>query len=61
LAALPLKGEAENQEAIDLFLDHFEEIKSKAEAQTALSNIKAAVATNPNLVTDEGKGKLQML
>ena len=32
LAALPLKGEAEAQEANDLFLAHYDEIKTKAEA-----------------------------
>lgn len=32
LAALPLKGEGEAQEANDLFLAHYDEIKTKAEA-----------------------------
>lgn len=59
LAALPLKGEAEAQEAHDLFLAHYDEIKNKPEAQAALNNIKAAVAANADLVTDEGRAKLQ--
>jgi len=32
LAALPLKGEAESQEANDLFIAHYDQIKTKAEA-----------------------------
>jgi len=61
LAALPLKGEGESQEASDLFIEHYEEIKTKPEAQTALNNIKTAVAANPSLVTDEARGKLEAL
>ena len=62
LGALPLKGEAEAQEAHDFLLDHCLAknplLTSNPQTATALQRIKAAAAENEDLLTNEGKEKL---
>jgi len=63
LAALPLKGEEEAQEAHELLLDQLlagnAALTSNGQIQAALQRIREAVAENGDLLTAAGKTKLE--
>ena len=65
LAALPLKGEEEAQEAHELLLDQVlagnAALTANGQTQAALQRIREAVAANGDLLTDAGKAKLESI
>ena len=65
LAALPLKGEEEAQEAHELLLDQLlagnAALTSNGQTQAAVQRIRAAVAANGDLLTAAGKTKLESI
>lgn len=63
LEALPLKGEGEAQVAHELLIDQVlagnQALTSNGQTQPALNRIREAVAGNEDLLTEEGREKLQ--